>query len=157
MPRPESEKTLKTNVKELQKKLGIKFQVDYRLIMALTRRSYKNQYPDLDRDDNERLEFLGDSVLKLLLSEHLYHNSNDPEGGMTILRSKLEKNDTLAKIAKNIGLKDHILMTEGEKKLEGAGENKILADTLEAIIGAIFIDQGLDKTQNSSRKQCSGI
>jgi ribonuclease-3 len=147
MARIESERTLKSNVKKLQKKLGVNFRVDYTLMTALTRRSYKNEHKDVEREDNERLEFLGDSVLKLLISEHLYHKSKDPEGEMTILRSKIEKNDTLASIAKKIGLKEHILMTEGERKIAGDGEKKILADTLEAIIGAIYIDQGLEKTR----------
>ena len=66
---------------------------------------------------------------------------------MTTIRSKIEKHDTLASIAKNIGLKEHILMSEGEKNLTGDGESKILADTLEAVIGAIYIDQGLEKTR----------
>ena len=143
----ESEKTLKSNVKKLQKKLGVKFNVDYKLMTALTRRSYKNEHKDIDREDNERMEFLGDCVLKLLISEHLYHNSKDLEGEMTILRSKIEKNATLASIAKKIGLKEHILMSEGEKKMIGDGENKLLADTLEAIIGAIYLDQGLENTR----------
>jgi len=144
----ESERSLGRNVKELQKKLRVNFSRDYTLKIALTRRSYKNEHKDIERDDNERLEFLGDSVLKLLISEHLYHNSKDPEGEMTTLRSKIEKQDTLASIAKHIGLKEHILMSEGEKKLTGVGENKILADSLEAVIGAIFLDQGLDNTRD---------
>jgi ribonuclease-3 len=143
----ESERTLKSNIKKLQKKLEVNFRVDYILMTALTRHSYKNEHKDVEREDNERLEFLGDSVLKLLISEHLYHKSKDPEGEMTILRSKIEKNDTLASIAEKIGLKEHILMTEGERKITGDGEKKILADTLEAIIGAIYIDQGLEKTR----------
>lgn len=143
----ESEQALGRNVKELQKKLKVNFSRDYTLKIALTRRSYKNEHKDIERDDNERLEFLGDSVLKLLISEHLYHNSKDPEGEMTTIRSKIEKQDTLASIAKNIGLKEHILMSEGDKKLTGDGESKILADSLEAIIGAIYIDQGLEKTR----------
>ena len=143
----ESERTLGRNVKELQSKLRVNFKRDYTLKIAITRRSYKNEHKDIERDDNERMEFLGDSVLKLLISEHLYHSSKDPEGEMTTLRSKIEKQDTLASIAKNIGLKEHILMSEGEKKLTGNGESKILADTLEAVIGAIFLDQGLDNTR----------
>lgn len=143
----ESERTLSTNVKELQKKLKVNLRRDHTLKMALTRRSYKNEHKDVERDDNEHLEFLGDSVLKLIISEHLYHNSKDPEGEMTTLRSKIEKQDTLASIAKNIGLKEHILMSKGEKKITGDGESKILADTLEAVIGAIFLDQGLDNTR----------
>ena len=135
-------------MKELQKKLKVNLRRDHTLKMALTRRSYKNEHKDVERDDNERLEFLGDSVLKLIISEHLYHNSKDPEGEMTILRSKIEKNDTLALIAEKIGLKEHILMTGGERKVTGDGEKKILADTLEAVIGAIYIDQGLEKTKN---------
>lgn len=144
----ESERTLGRNVKELQNKLKVKFKRDYTLKIALTRRSYKNEHKDIDRDDNERLEFLGDSVLKLLISEHLYHNLKDPEGEMTILRSKIEKNDTLALIAEKMGLKEHILMTIGERKVTGEGEKKILADTLEAVIGAIYIDQGLENTRD---------
>jgi ribonuclease-3 len=138
---------LSRNVKELEEKLRVKFSRDYTLKIALTRRSYKNEHKDIDREDNERLEFLGDAVLKLIISEHLYHNSKDPEGEMTVLRSKIEKQDTLALIANKIGLKDHILMSEGEKKITGDGENKILADTLEDIIGATYLDKGVDKTR----------
>ena len=147
MVQTESERFLGRNIKELEEKLGVKFKRNYTLKIALTRRSYKNEHKDIHRDDNERLEFLGDSVLRLLISEHLYHNSKDPEGEMTVIRSKIEKQDTLALIANKIGLKDHILMSEGEKKITGKGELKILADTLEAIIGAIYLDQGLDKSR----------
>ena len=141
------------NVKELQKKLGIDFRVGYTLLKAITRRSYKNEHKEIDRDDNERLEFLGDGVLKLVLCDHLYQNSDDLEGQMTKMRIALENNATLASIAKKMGIKEHILMTESEKKLTGEGENKILADTLEAIIGAIYLDQGLEETKKFVREK----
>jgi ribonuclease-3 len=86
MVQSESAALLKRNVKKLQNKLGIKFKREYTLMIAITRRSYKNENKYIDRGDNERLEFLGDSVLKLLLSEHLYNNSSDPEGQMTKIR-----------------------------------------------------------------------
>lgn len=147
MDQIESERTLSKNVKELQKKLKVNFSRDYTLKIALTRRSYKNEIRDIKRDNNERMEFLGDSVFKLLISEYLYQNSKDPEGEMTRLRAKIERKDTLASIAEKIGLKEHILMTETERKITGEGEKKILADTLEAVIGAIYLDQGLEKTR----------
>ncbi len=131
-------------IEELGNKLEFKFLAENQIITALTRHSIKNENPHVDWADNERMEFLGDSVLKLILSEHLYKQFDDPESKMTEMRSEIEKIDTLASMARKLGIKEHILMSSGERNLSGPGENKVLADTLEAIIGAMYLDRGYD-------------
>lgn len=148
MVRKESDEAVSELIKNLERKLGFKFSKEKHIKVAITRASYKNEFPDINRDHNERMEFLGDSVLKMILSEHLYSRPDDPESKMTEIRAKIEKNDTLALIARELGIKDHLLLSIGEKTLGPPGNNKVLADTLEAIIGAMYLDSGYEKTRN---------
>jgi len=147
MVRQESEETVLEQIKKLENKLNFNFKKVTQVKIAITRVSYKNEYPDIDREDNERMEFLGDSVLKMILSEHLYNQHDDPEGKMTEIRSTIEKNVTLALIARKLGIKDQILTSVGERTLVEPEDNNILADTLEAIIGAMYLDSGYDATR----------
>jgi ribonuclease-3 len=143
----ELQETVEEQIKGLGYKLQFKFRTENQIIIAITRPSYKNENPYIERSDNERMEFLGDSVLKLILSEHLYNQFDDPESKMTEMRSEIEKTDTLALIARKLGIKEYILMSSGERDLSGAGENKVLADTMEAIIGAMYLDSGYEITR----------
>jgi len=129
------------NLQALKNKLGINMKNDDFLKIAITIRAAKNEHPRIIKEDNERLEFLGDSVLKFLLSEYLYKSKPNPEGKMTIMRSEMENNEILATIAKEIDLKPHLFLSEGEKKFSVKGERALLANSLEAIIGAIYLDQ----------------
>jgi ribonuclease-3 len=100
-------------------------------------------------DSNERLEFLGDAVLELCISDFLYHRYTDyTEGQLTQRRSTLVCEPTLAKIARSLKLGDYLLLGQGEVKAKGREKDSILADALESVFGAIFLDGGLDAVRN---------
>lgn len=135
------------NLSKLEKKLGIKFNNSDLLLQALTHRSYINENPDFRLDHNERLEFLGDAVIELAVTEYLFKNFNNPEGDLTNWRAALVKAETLSEVATGLGLNDYLLLSKGEAKDIGRARQYILANTFEAIIGAIYLDQGLDKAK----------
>lgn len=113
---------------------------------ALTHRSAVNE--SKAREHNERLEYLGDAVLELVVSEFLYRTKpNDSEGLLTAARTALVRTETLASLARSLKLPEHVLMSRGEVKSGGSLNPSLLADTLEAVIGAIYLDQGLDATR----------
>lgn len=136
------------NLSGLEKKIGIVFKNKEFLKEALTHRSYLNENPDWGRH-NERLEFLGDSVLELITSEFLFKTYPDqPEGQLTVLRAALINYQTLAKVAREIDLESHLLLSRGETKDLGKARETILADALEALLAAIYLDQGYEAAQN---------
>lgn len=127
----------------LQKTIGTKFKDTSLLRQAFIHRSFLNENKE-EPFSNERLEFLGDSVLSILVSTELYKRyPHYPEGKLTNLRSLLVKGKTLSEIAKNLGLGNALQMSRGEEKSGGRENSSLLADTLEAILGAIYLDQGL--------------
>lgn len=93
-------------------------------------------------EHNERLEFLGDAVLELVVTEHLYKSFTNPEGELTNWRSSIVRGDILAKVASNLQLGELLFLSKGEDKSGGRNRNLILANTFEALIGAIYLDQG---------------
>lgn len=129
----------------LEKSIGVKFKNQDLLQQALIHRSYLNENPDFHLKDNERLEFLGDAVLEMAVTEHLYSNYPNPEGELTNWRAALVNAKMLAKVASRLGVNNHLLLSRGEKKDTGRARQYILADAFEALIGAIFLDQGYDK------------
>ena len=115
------------------------------LVTALTHRSAINEHATAARESNERLEYLGDAVLELLVTDFLYHRlPGAPEGKMTSLRSNLVKTTALADAARRINLGDLIYVSRGEEGSSGRIHDAILADSMEALIGAIYLDQGLE-------------
>lgn len=124
--------------------LNLKFKNQNLLKQALTHCSYLNENPNLGLDHNERLEFLGDAVLELIVTEYLYQNYKNPEGELTSWRAALVNAGMLSKKAKELGLNSEILLSKGEAKDIGKGRNYILANALEALIGAIYLDQGYE-------------
>jgi ribonuclease III len=131
---------------ELEKNIGITFANKDLLTEALTHRSYLNEYPRWPLPHNERLEYLGDAVLELLVSEELFKKfPSQPEGQLTVFRAALVNYQILAKVAEHIGLQKFILMSRGEKKDTGKAREVILANAMEALIGAIYLDQGFEK------------
>ncbi len=129
----------------LEKKLGNKFKNQDILKEALTHRSYLNENPKWPLPHNERLEYLGDAVLELLVSEELFKKyPKFPEGQLTVLRASLVNYQQLAKVAEEMGLEEFILMSRGEKRDKGKAREVILANTIEAVIGAVYIDAGLE-------------
>jgi ribonuclease-3 len=137
----------------LQKKLGISFKNEDLLTEALTHRSYLNEFPRWRLPHNERLEYLGDAVLELLVSEALFAKFPDyPEGKLTVLRAALVNYQILARIAESIGLDGFILMSRGERKDTGKAREVILANAIEAVIGAMYLDQGIEKVHAFVKK-----
>jgi ribonuclease-3 len=130
----------------LEKKLGFNFKDKDLITEALTHRSYLNEFPKWRLPHNERLEYLGDAVIELLVSEELFNKfPNEAEGQLTVLRAALVNYQILAKVADDMGLQDYILMSKGERKDVGRAREVILANAIEAVMGAIYLDQGLEK------------
>jgi ribonuclease-3 len=112
---------------------------------ALTHRSYLNEHPDREGEDNERLEYLGDAVLDFVLADYLYRIMPDAsEGALTALRAELVRRETLARFAHEIGLGAALLMGRGEEETGGRERPGTLCAAFEALVGATFLDQGLD-------------
>jgi len=131
-----------TDLASLQKRLGIEFKDENLLRQALTHRSYLNENPDFAMGHNERLEFLGDAVLELVVTDHLYNTYDLPEGELTNLRAAVVRGDMLAKIAEDLSIDGYMLLSRGERKDTGKARHYILANAVEAIIGAMYLDQG---------------
>jgi ribonuclease-3 len=132
----------------LEKNIGISFKNKDLLTEALTHRSYLNEYPKWPLPHNERLEYLGDAVLELVVSDALFKKfPTQPEGRLTVLRAALVNYQILAKVAEKIGLQNFILMSRGEKKDTGKAREVILANAMEALIGAIYLDQGIEPSR----------
>jgi ribonuclease-3 len=113
------------------------------LTNALTHRSWLNENEDLPEKSNERLEFLGDAVLELVVSEHLYLKfPNQQEGKLTALRASLVRTETLAKIATNLDLGEQIRLSKGEELGGGRKNESLLANTFESVVGAIYLESG---------------
>lgn len=125
----------------LEENLGVKFKNRALLRAATTHRSYLNENKDATMH-NERLEFLGDAVLELVVTEHLYTNYSNAEGDLTNWRSALVKTETISDVAKGLGVEEFLLMSKGESQSYGRSRQLILANAFEAIIGAMYLDQG---------------
>lgn len=133
---------MEDELKKLAKKLEIKFKNTTLFQEALTHRSYLNENRNYELGHNERLEFLGDAVLELVVTEYLFEHYSNPEGELTNWRAALVNGEMLAIIANEIGIEDYLLMSRGEKKDKGKARQYLLANAMEAIIGAVYIDQG---------------
>ncbi len=132
----------------LEKKLGINFRQKEHLVQAFVHRSYLNEHHDFPLGHNERLEFLGDAVLELIVTEFIFQEYSNPEGELTNWRAALVNANILAEIAYEIGLEPYLFLSHGEAKDVGTkARNYIMANTIEALIGAIYIDQGYNVAQ----------
>jgi ribonuclease-3 len=130
--------------KKLEEQIGIKFK-DYELLRnAFVHRSYLNEHRDSKYESNERLEFLGDAVLELVVTEYLYSNYPNPEGELTNWRSALVKGEMLARIATELKLGDYLFLSHGEEKSGGREKDYLLANTFEAVIGVIYLELGYE-------------
>ena len=133
---------------QLEKKLKIKFKNKDLLIQAFIHRSYLNENPKFYLNHNERLEFLGDAVLEIVVTKHLYQKyPKKSEGELTNWRAALVNAQSLSKIAKNLGFGEYLLLSRGETKDTGKARQYILANTFEAFLGAFYLDQGLEKVR----------
>ncbi len=131
------------NLNLLEKILGCAFHNQNLLTQALVHRSYLNENPSFALAHNERLEFLGDAVLELVVTEYLYRRYPNPEGELTNWRAALVNARMLSEIALELNLNDYLYLSRGETKdANGKARQYILANALEAVIGAIYLDQG---------------
>jgi ribonuclease-3 len=129
----------------LEKKLGLNFNNKNLLVEAFCHRSFLNENPNFGLNHNERLEFLGDAVLELAVTEYLYKKYPEKnEGELTSWRAALVNAKMLGDLARELGFNDFLLLSKGEKKETGKGRQYILANTFEALIGAIYLDQGYE-------------
>lgn len=130
--------------KEIEKAVGIVFNDKALLDLAFVHKSYVNEANDKS-EQNERLEYLGDAVLELAVTDYLYHKFPEhPEGDLTNWRSALVKGKNLAKVAKKLGLGEFLYLSRGEELSGGREKAYILANTVEALIGAVYLDSGFE-------------
>ena len=131
------------NLSQLEKKLSLKFNNEDLLLQALTHRSYINENPGFRLGHNERLEFLGDAVLELIVTEDLYERFPEkPEGELTSFRAALVNSKMLSDIAVELEINEYLQLSRGEAKDLGRARQFILANAYEALIGALYLDQG---------------
>jgi ribonuclease-3 len=131
-----------------EKKVGVTFKDKTLLRTAFTHRSYLNENRRSGMEHNERLEFLGDAVLELIVTEYLFAKYPEKnEGDLTSYRSALVNAVTLAGVAEGLGMNEHLLLSRGETKDTGRARQVILANAIEAYIGALYLDQGYEATK----------
>jgi ribonuclease-3 len=137
------------NVSSLEKKLNISFKNRNLPSEALTHRSYLNENPDWSFSNNERLEFLGDAILELIITEELFEKfPKKEEGEMTVYRAALVNSKMLRGVAREIGLDEEVLVSKGiSRDITGREGEAILADAVEALIGAIYLDMGYEEAK----------
>lgn len=136
------------NFKSFQKKIGYQFKNEHLLEQAFTHRSYLNENRAPGREHNERLEFLGDAVLELAVTDFLYAKFPDkPEGDLTAYRAALVNTVSISDAATKLGMNEYLLLSRGESRDTGRARQIILANAFEALIGAIYLDSGYDVAQ----------
>lgn len=144
---------MEINLAPLEERLGYVFKDKSILIQAITHRSYLNEHADFPYPHNERLEFLGDAVLELVVTEHLFVNFSNPEGELTNWRAALVNAKTLAGIGQQLAFEDFLMMSKGEAKDKNSKARMyIIANAMESIIGAIYLDGGWDQAKTYIEK-----
>ncbi len=133
--------------------LGLTFNNPELLVTALTHRSYLNEHRKTVKEHNERLEFLGDAVLELVVTQYLYSNFSEPEGILTNWRSALVRTESIGAAAVSIDLEPLLRLSRGEKRGTPRARAQILANAFEAVIGAIYLDQGYDAAADFIHKR----
>lgn len=143
------ERNIEQDIETLEGLLGVHFKDTSLLLSAITHRSYLNEHRDATWDHNERLEFLGDAVLELVVTDFLFAKYPDkPEGELTAVRAALVNTNSLSSASETLGINQFLLMSKGEAKDEGRARQYILANVFEACIGAIYLDQGYDSARD---------
>jgi ribonuclease-3 len=142
------------NWNDCQKNLGVSFHQESLLEQAFVHSSYLNENPEFTRSSNERLEFLGDAILDFIVAEKLYEEFPKlPEGKLTEIRASLVCRDTLAELASSLKLGDWLLFGQGEEANGGRTKASNLANAMEALVGALYLDQGLAKAKKFVLRQ----
>nr|WP_314516248.1 ribonuclease III [uncultured Peptostreptococcus sp.] len=138
---------IKESIRAFEEKIGYEFKDKTYIQTALTHSSFANEHKEFNY--NERLEFLGDSVLGLVVSDYLFRARNDlPEGKLTRLRANVVCEESLSAVARKINLGNHLFLGKGEKASGGSDRDSILADATEAVIAAIYLDGGFDQAKD---------
>ncbi|MFR2517950.1 ribonuclease III [Peptostreptococcus stomatis] len=138
---------IRESIRAFEEKIGYEFKNKTYIQTALTHSSFANEHKEFNY--NERLEFLGDSVLGLVVSDYLFRARNDlPEGKLTRLRANVVCEESLSAVARKINLGDHLFLGKGEKTSGGSDRDSILADATEAVIAAIYLDGGFDQAKD---------
>ncbi|MCX7749782.1 MAG: ribonuclease III [Clostridia bacterium] len=146
------------HIEELEKTIAYSFHNKENLVLALTHSSYANESKNARIQSNERLEFLGDAVLNIVISEYIYRNhSNLSEGEMTKVRSYIVCEPSLMRCSENIKVGGFLLLGKGEEQTGGRKRISILSDAFEALIGAIYIDGGFEKAKDFIMNQMQQI
>ncbi|MBI3274261.1 MAG: ribonuclease III [Candidatus Colwellbacteria bacterium] len=137
------------NLSHFEDTLGVKFKNQELLLQALTHRSYLNENPLFRLGHNERLEFLGDAVLELAVTDNLYKKFPEkPEGELTSYRAALVNSKMLADVSTELGINDFLVLSRGEAKDIGRARQYILANAFEALVGAIYLDTGYESARD---------
>ena len=133
---------------QLERNIGVTFKNLDLLKQALVHRSYLNENPDFELGHNERLEFLGDAVLELVVTEYLYRTYPNPEGDLTNWRSSIVNSKKLAEISRRLDFEKYLFLSRGESKDTGRAREYILGNAFEAAVGAIYLDQGFEPARD---------
>lgn len=146
-----------TDLARLEGILGITFKDPTLLSCAVTHRSFLNENKDVTHDHNERLEFLGDAVLELVVTDYLFRTyTGKAEGELTAIRAALVNTNMLSSIAQQLGVNDFMRLSRGEAKDTGRARQYILANAFEALVGAIYLDQGYDAARGFIERELLG-
>src|SRR3989344_5159088 len=133
------------NIPQLETVIGVHFANPELLRQAMVHRSYLNENPSFELDHNERLEFLGDAVLELVVTEYLYHNYDNPEGELTNWRASLVNSNMLSVLTNELQIEDLLYLSRGEQRdTNGKARLKILANVFESLVGAVYIERGYE-------------
>lgn len=143
---------MENDIIKFQKKIKINFKSIRLLEQVFIHRSYINEHRNCQLEHNERLEFLGDAVLELIVTEYLYLNYPNPEGELTNWRSALVKGESLSEHASALNMDGYLKLSKGEQSSTGKARHLILANSFEALIGAIYLDQGYETTKKFLKK-----
>ncbi len=136
---------MKPDLAKFSNSLNLTWRDQSLLLEAFTHRSYLNEHKSSNLKHNERLEFLGDAVLELVVTDYLYQKyPAKPEGELTALRAALVNANTLSEVAAQLGMNDYLLLSRGEAKDTGRARQYILANTYESVLGAMYLDQGYE-------------
>ena len=135
-----------------KEKLGFEFDNIELLVTAFTHRSYMNEHKKSAREHNERLEFLGDAVLELSVTDYLYRNYPEPEGILTSWRSSLVRTESISEAGTKLGYEPLLRLSRGEKRGSDRARAQILANCFEALLGAIYLEKGYDVTDEFIKK-----
>lgn len=148
------DRNIERDLQELQELLGVTFNNPTTLLTAITHRSYLNEHREATQEHNERVEFLGDAVLELVVTDYLFRKYPEkPEGELTAIRAALVNTVSLSEAADTLGVNRFLLLSKGEAKDTGRARQYILANAFEALIGAIYLDQGYETAKQFISQQ----